>query len=1121
MKSGLFTIAVLPLLLSMVSCGGKFLPEKPKTVTPNYQLSISSGNSQQGYAGVALPEFFVVNVIDLNAKSSAASSVQVNWSVASGGGTITDQEYITDIFGTAGAILTTGMSAGTNTVKASIPGTSQSVTFTATTTLGPPSASTSTISGSGPVEADGSSSSTITIILKDSVNHLLAGRTPTFSATGSNNTYGACSASDANGSSTCSLKSTTPETKILSILTPVSKIGGTVTFATGAASIAHSSITGTSNIIANGVATSTVTITLKDAANVAVSGITPIFSATNTGAGNTYNSCTLSNSSGISTCTMSSTYAETKTLSITSPISLSGGTTIFIPGAASASTFTITGTSPIENDGTTTSSITITLKDANGNFVSGTIPTFSATDTGSTNVYGICSSTNASGVSTCTLASTRAEIKQLNLLTPVSVAGGTVTFASTAATAANSSITGTTSITANGIATSTVTITLKDVANVPLAGITPTFSATNTGAGNAYQACSATNSLGVSTCTFTSTHAETKTLSISSPVVKAGGSVIFVPGSPATATSTITGTGPVTANGTSTSTITITLKDANSNAVPSILPTFSATNTGGSNVYSTCSLGNASGVSTCTLKSSNAETKTLSITSPISTPGGTVVFSAGSASIATSTITGSGPVPNDGVSSSTITIKLLDATSNPVAGTTPTFSATDSGSNNIYGACSASSSSGFSTCTLKSSTAETKTLSITSPISMSGGTVVFSPGAASAVNSSIVGTSNITANGVATSTITITLKDANNLAITGTTPTFAATNTNNGNTYGSCSATNASGVSTCSLSSTHAESKTLAITSPLNLNGGSISFIASTPSASTSQITVTSLITANGVSTSSISIVLYDAFSNPISGTTPTFLATDTGGTNLYGNCSSSNASGLSTCTLASTKAEAKQLSLQTPVSVSGGSVSFIADSVSTLYSSITGTSGIGANGSNASVISISLKDAFNNPISGTTPTFSATNTGGLNTQTACTVSNNSGTSTCTLSSTKAETKTLSILTPIALSGGTVTFTQSPNSANSSISGSGPVTADGVSTSTITITIHDYANTGIAGITPTFSATNSGSDNSYGGCSASNALGVSTCTLQSGTAETKTLQINTPVSISGGNVIFN
>lgn len=107
------------------------------------------------------------------------------------------------------------------------------------------------------------------------------------------------------------------------------------------------------------------------------------------------------------------------------PVTQTAGVT-FTAGAPTAGNSNITGTSPVTADGVATSAITITLEDANSNPVSGVTPTFSAT--GSNNTLGICSATTALGVSTCTLASTKAEVKTLSILTPVAVTGGTVTF---------------------------------------------------------------------------------------------------------------------------------------------------------------------------------------------------------------------------------------------------------------------------------------------------------------------------------------------------------------------------------------------------------------------------------------------------------------------------------------------------------------------------------------------------------------------------------------------------------------------------------------------------------------------------------------------------------------------
>jgi hypothetical protein len=110
---------------------------------------------------------------------------------------------------------------------------------------------------------------------------------------------------------------------------------------------------------------------------------------------------------------------------------------------------------------------------------------------------------------------------------------------------------------------------------------------------------------------------------------------------------------------------------------------------------------------------------------------------------------------------------------------------------------------------------------------------LFAPGVASAAgpadpaNSTITGTGSVVADGTDASSITITLKDSANAAVTGVTPTFTATDTNGTNTYSTCSAVDVtSGIYTCTLKSKVAETKVLAITSPIVDTGGSVSFVA-------------------------------------------------------------------------------------------------------------------------------------------------------------------------------------------------------------------------------------------------------------------------------------------------------
>jgi hypothetical protein len=179
-------------------------------------------------------------------------------------------------------------------------------------------------------------------------------------------------------------------------------------------SITHSTISAIGPVIADGQSTSTVTITLLDQDQLPVVGEVPIFSATDSGGTNSYNPCSATNASGISTCTFKSTRAEVKTIELTSPIQKTGDTVSFLPGASSSSLSTIVATGSSVANGVDKSVVTITLKDANNNPVAAQTPTFSATDTGTTNVYGTCSASNASGVSTCTLSSTAAETKTVS-----------------------------------------------------------------------------------------------------------------------------------------------------------------------------------------------------------------------------------------------------------------------------------------------------------------------------------------------------------------------------------------------------------------------------------------------------------------------------------------------------------------------------------------------------------------------------------------------------------------------------------------------------------------------------------------------------------------------------------
>jgi hypothetical protein len=113
---------------------------------------------------------------------------------------------------------------------------------------------------------------------------------------------------------------------------------------------------------------SVVTITLLDDDSVPITGVVPTFTSSN--AADTEGVCNASDGAGVSTCTLDSTVAELKTLTIATPLAAAGktGTTIFTADVAAS--LTATGfTDPIVAG--VAQNITITAYDVHGNVATG------------------------------------------------------------------------------------------------------------------------------------------------------------------------------------------------------------------------------------------------------------------------------------------------------------------------------------------------------------------------------------------------------------------------------------------------------------------------------------------------------------------------------------------------------------------------------------------------------------------------------------------------------------------------------------------------------------------------------------------------------------------------------
>ncbi|MGP8008243.1 MAG: protease pro-enzyme activation domain-containing protein [Acidimicrobiales bacterium] len=185
-----------------------------------------------------------------------------------------------------------------------------------------------------------------------------------------------------------------------------------------------------------------------------------------------------------------------------------------LAGAGSAGTSTASASpSSVEADGVASSTVTVTVRDGVGVPASGRSISL-AQGTGHSVITTSPATTNASGVATFTVTDTTAEgvsYAVTDTTDSVALNGASVTFTTPKATVANSTVTASpSSVEADGIASSTVTVTLKDDNGVALAGKSVSLAA---GSGSSVITTSpaTTNSSGVATFAVTDTTAQAVT----------------------------------------------------------------------------------------------------------------------------------------------------------------------------------------------------------------------------------------------------------------------------------------------------------------------------------------------------------------------------------------------------------------------------------------------------------------------------------------------------------------------------------------------------------------------------------------------------------------------------------
>ena len=235
------------------------------------------------------------------------------------------------------------------------------------------------------VASDGTTTSTITVILSDASNNPVAGKTVTLTssrAEGVDTISAASGPSSSVGVVTFSVKSSTSGPAIFTATDVsdsnlvISPSTATVTFEAGALSAANSTVAADpSTVTANGSGTSTITVTLKDASGTAVHGKTVSLVSSRGTPPDTISPTTgVSNTSGVVTFAVSSAIAGDATFTATGDsIAIPQTASVtFTPGPVAGGTSTVTASPATATaDGIATSTVTVTLMDADSNRVAG------------------------------------------------------------------------------------------------------------------------------------------------------------------------------------------------------------------------------------------------------------------------------------------------------------------------------------------------------------------------------------------------------------------------------------------------------------------------------------------------------------------------------------------------------------------------------------------------------------------------------------------------------------------------------------------------------------------------------------------------------------------------------
>lgn len=351
-----------------------------------------------------------------------------------------------------------------------------------------------------------------------------------------------------------------------------------------------------------------------------------------------------------------------------------------------------------------------------------------------------------------------------------------------------------------------------------------------------------------------------------------------------------------------------------------------------------------------------------------------------------------------------------------------------------------------------------------------------------------------TADGLSAISLRATLQDAFGNVLPAQTVTFSATGGENTLTQLS--------TTTASLTSTRAEGKTITAQSASLVGMINVTFTAGPPDSARSTLAL-SAPTAVAGSSVQLTFTARDAHGNPVPATQVSLSVSGSGHT-LGATSGLTDTAGQFTTSLSSTRAEAKTVTATAGAATTQASVAFTPAAPSSTASSLDVTgSPARADGVAAVSLALTLRDAFSNVIAAAPVALSVSGTG--NTLGAASgVTDASGRFATTLSSTRAEAKTVTATSGPASVQATATFVAGPSSSTHStlVASGSPAVADGSHAVSLAFTARDAFDNAVAGLAVSLSVTGSGHTLTPSS-GVSDAQGGFTATLTSTRAEGK------------------